>query len=88
MVLVNNMILILIGIHYGCSKQFDFNKGRLLIYSIIEFENIKNNILLINKEGKCLSDNNKDNYIIGEFEIKEDNKNIRIINSYEQVNRE
>ena len=35
-----------------------------------------------------MSDNNKDNYIIGEFEIKEDNENIRIINSYEQVNRE
>ena len=83
--LINNQKLI--GIHYGCSKQFDFNKGRLLIYSIIEFEKIKNNILLINKEGKCLSDNNKDNYIIGEFEIKEDNENIRIINSYEQVNR-
>jgi surface protein len=35
-----------------------------------------------------LSDNNKNNYIIGEFEIKEDNKYIRIINSYEQFNRE
>ena len=27
--------------------------------------------------------NKKNNYIIAEFDIKEDNKNIRIINSYE-----
>ena len=32
--------------------------------------------------------NNKNNYIIAEFEIKNDNENIRIINSYEQYNRE
>jgi V8-like Glu-specific endopeptidase len=55
--LINNQKLI--GIHYGSSKQYDFNKGRLLIYSIIEFENIKNNLLLINKEGKRLNYNNK-----------------------------
>ena len=83
--LINNQKLI--GIHYGSSKQYDFNKGRLLIYSIIEFENIKNNLLLINKEGKRLNYNNKNNYIIAEFEIKNDNENIRIINSYEQYNR-
>ena len=28
--------------------------------------------------------NEKNNYIIAEFDIKEDNQNIRIINSYEQ----
>ena len=83
--LINNQKLI--GIHYGSSKQYDFNKGRLLIYSIIEFENIKNNLLLINKEGKYLNYNNKNNYIIAEFEIKNDNEKIRIINSYEQYNR-
>ena len=66
--LINNQKLI--GIHYGSSKQFDFNKGTLLIYSIIEFSKINNN------------------YIIGEFNIKEDKQNIRIINSYEQFNRE
>ena len=39
----------LIGIHYGSSK-FEFNKGTLIIYPIIEFQNIKNNIYIINKE--------------------------------------
>ena len=34
--LINNQKLI--GIHYGSSEQYDFNKGRLLIYAIIEFE--------------------------------------------------
>ena len=37
--LINNQKLI--GIHYGCTKQYDFNKGRLLIYAIIEFEKNK-----------------------------------------------
>ena len=37
--LINNQKLI--GIHYGSSKQYDFNKGRLLIYAIIEFEKNK-----------------------------------------------
>ena len=41
---------------------------------------------MINKEEKIIKEIK--NYIIGEFEIKEDNKNIRIINSYEQLNRE
>ena len=30
----------------------------------------------------------KDNYIIGELDIKEDNQNIRIINSYEGSRKE
>ena len=63
--LINNQKLI--GIHYGSSNQFLFNKGTLLIYSIIEFEKIKNNLMLINNEGAVI-----DNFIIGEFEIKED----------------
>ena len=84
--LINNQKLI--GIHYGCSQHYEFNKGILLIYSIIEFSKIKNNLLIINKEGKRLNYNNKNNYIIVEFEIKEDNKNIRIINSYEQARKE
>ena len=82
--LINNQKLI--GIHYGSSEHFEFNKGKLLIYSIIEFQKIKNNLLIINKEGKTIKE--IDNYIIGEFDIKEDNQNIRIINSYEQINRE
>ena len=84
--LINNQKLI--GIHYGCSKQYDFNKGRLLIYAIIEFEKIKNNLLLIDKEGKYINNNENNNYIIAEFDIKEINENIRIINSYEQCCRE
>ena len=41
---------------------------------------------MINKEEKIIKE--IDNYIIGEFDIKEDNKNIIIINSYEQIKRE
>ena len=46
--------------------------------------NIKNNIQIIEEQ------HNKDNYIIAEIEIEEEdiNEDIRIINSYEQVNRE
>ena len=78
--LINNQKLI--GIHYGSSNQFLFNKGTILIYSIIEFEKIKNNLMLINNEGALI-----DNFIIGEFEIKEDKQKIRIINSYEEMYR-
>ena len=45
---------------------------------------IKNNIYIINKNGKNLINN----YIIGELDIIEENKDIRIINSYEEYNRE
>ena len=84
--LINNQKLI--GIHYGSSKQFEYNKGTLIIYSIIELEKIKNNLLLINKEGKYINEKEINNYIMGEFDIEEDNKNIKIINSYEQYDRE
>ena len=40
-------------------------------------------MLLINKERYIIN-----NYIIAEFDIKEDNQNVRIINSYEQARRE
>ena len=80
--LINNQKLI--GIHFGNSKQNKYNKGRLLIYSIIEFSKIKNHLLIINKEGKNISIN----YIIGELDIEEDEQNIRIINSYEELRRE
>ena len=80
--LINNQKLI--GIHYGCSNSFEFNKGTLIIYSIIEFQKIKNNLLMINKEGKEIKNNEKknDNYIIAEIDIKYNNQE-RIINSYE-----
>ena len=45
---------------------------------------IKNNLYIINKNGKNLNYN----YIIGELDIIEENKDIRIINSYEEYNRE
>ena len=84
--LINNQKLI--GIHYGASKNFEFNKGTLLLYSIIEFATIKNNLLLINKEGKIIDNNENNNYIIGEFDINKDNQDVRIINSYEQFYQE
>ena len=84
--LINNQKLI--GIHKGCSEQFKFNKGTLLIYCIIEFSKIKNNFLLIDKYGKLINNSENNNYIICEFYIQEDKQNIRIINSYEQFIRE
>ena len=42
-------------------------------------------MLIIDKEGRNINHNY---YIIGELNIKEDGQNIRIINSYEQSNRE
>ena len=80
--LLNNQKLI--GIHCSGSKHNKFNKGTSLIYSIIEFSKIKNNLLMINKEGNNITHN----YIIAELNIEEDNQNIRIINSYEQATRE
>ena len=74
----------LIGIHCSSSKHNKYNKGTLLIYSIIEFSKIKNNLLMIDKKGRNINHN----YIIAELYVKEDNQNIRIINSYEQSNRE
>ena len=84
--LINNQKLI--GIHYGASKNFEFNKGTLLLYSIIEFATIKNNLLLINKEGKIIDNNENNNYIIAEFDINKNNQDVRIINSYEQFYKE
>ena len=74
----------LIGLNNKNSKKYIYNKGNLLIYSIQEFSRIENNLLLINKKGEYIINN----YIIGEFDIKENNQNIRIINSYEQCHRE
>ena len=74
----------LIGINCSSSNHHKYNKGILLIYSIIELSKIKNNLLIIDKERNNITYN----YIIGELDIKEDNQNIRIINSYEQSNRE
>ena len=45
---------------------------------------IKNNLLIIDKEGNNITYN----YITAELNIEEDNQNIRIINSYEQATRE
>ena len=64
----------LIGIHYGSSK-FEFNKGTLIIYPIIEFQNIKNNLYIIKKEEISNFMNNKmDNRNFNNF-INENNMN-------------
>ena len=69
--LINNQKLI--GIHYG-NSNYDFNEGTLIIYAIIEFQNIKNNLLIIDNKGKIIN-NNKDginNNINSKFNIKEE----------------
>ena len=83
--LINNQKLI--GVHYGSSKIYEYNKGTLLIYAIIEFQKIKNSLLIFDKEGKIII-NESNNYISAEFDIKLDNENIRIINSYENFMKE
>ena len=62
----------LIGVHCGGYKNEEYNRGTSIIYSIIEFQKMSK----IN------------NYIIAEFETKEDNEILRIINSYEETKRE
>ena len=79
--LANNQKLI--GIFNSNSTKYKYNKGDLLIYSLIEFSKNINKSLLINKESDLIN-----NYIIGIFDIKEDNQSIRIISSYEQYCRE
>ena len=44
----------LIGLHYGTTTTFKYNKGTLIIYPIIEFQNIMNNILIIKEKGEKL----------------------------------
>ena len=40
----------LIGIHYGSSNKYEFNKGTLIIFPIIEFNKMNNYINIIRKE--------------------------------------
>ena len=84
-----------LGIHIGNNKNKKFNVGEIPKLAIddfnIEYKHIKNNnkSLIENKKeyNKVL---NKENYIVAEIEIKEEdiNKDIRIINSFEQCKRE
>ena len=61
----------LIGIHYGGSRNYDYNKGTLIIYPIIEFQkNIKNNNILIIKKEK----NDKLNSMTILYNIKDKNR--------------
>ena len=71
------------------------NYNKIIIKDIKEIINdkdinnkLKNIINIYNKINKIEEIKYYDNYIIGEFEIKENNKEIRIINSYEQYLRE
>ena len=73
----------LIGIHCSSLNHQKYNKGILLIYSLIEFSKIKNNLFIIDKEGINITYN----FIIAELYVIEDDQKIRIINSYEQSNR-
>ena len=62
-----------IGIHYGSSLTFDFNKGTLIIYVILDLINNVNNINLIDKKNKkkfALSLRNKDNNVDKEINLK------------------
>ena len=55
-----------IGIHYGSSLNFDFNKGTLIVCAILDLINNINNINLSDKKNKkkcALSLKNKDNNI-------------------------
>ena len=71
--LINNQKLI--GVHYGSSQIYEFNKGTLIIYSIIEFKEIKNNLIIIDKEGK-IKNNEINNYEINNYIINEFDKDI------------
>ena len=86
--LINNQKLI--GIHCGSSCYYEFNKGSLIIYSIIEFQKDNNNLYIVNEERKEINDNeNKiNNFIVAEIDIKEDDQEERIINSYEQWHKD
>ena len=87
--LINNQKLI--GINNDSSKSSLYNKGEILLYSIIEFRKIIcKNSRIINKRGKKI-DLNKTNLlscIIGELDITIHKQKTRIINSYEQSRRE
>ena len=53
-----------IGIHYGSSLNFDFNKGTLIIYAILDLINNVNNVNFCDKKNKnklSLSLKNKEN---------------------------
>ena len=85
--LINNQKLI--GIHWGNSNQHEFNLGTLILNPIKELNQAKYKLIIIDKEGKLINVEEKiNNYIIAEFDVKKDNQNIRIINSYEKCNEE
>ena len=92
-----------IGIHIGKIKNLNYNVGEIIKFPINDFyfnkgknleSNIKINEFEFNKNENnkinTLEEKSSNNYIIAEIEIKEEdiNKDIRIINSYEQYKRE
>ena len=82
----NNQV---IGIHKGYDKIKNCNVGEIIKLGIDNF-NIKYKQNNENKYKEEYEKLYKENYIIAEIEIKEEdiNKDIRIINSYEQCKRE
>ena len=76
----------LIGIHCGCFKNFQINKGSLLINALIEIQKKEYNSSIIDNKGTYINNNNEkriNNNLIGNVHIKEENQNIKINNSYE-----
>ena len=83
----------LIGIHKGCitdkDKNAKYNIGILLKYPLNELnKNNKNEVYEKENKKELVLKNEINNHIIGEFDVKEDNQNIRIINSYGEWIRE
>ena len=67
----------LIGIHYGSSNAYDFNKGTLIIYAIIEFNKIeiKNEIKNeITNKNEIKNENSNENEISNENENERRNE--------------
>ena len=74
----------LIGVHYGCSKNknIEHNYGTLIIYPIIEFQNISNNLLIIRKIHKIqykIPERSHRISLFGEFFVKKNKNNCKII---------
>jgi len=84
-ILLNDLMMV-IGIHKNSDKKHKINGGTFIGELIDELNNELNH-KNINNKNEIIK--NKENYIIGEINIKKEdiNKNIRIINSFEEAAR-